>query len=212
MLTTTQINERATREHTSPLNVAREYCQHLFLSALYQEPAAQHLYFKGGTALRLLYRSPRFSEDLDFDSAKQGTIKNIEEIIVAALAEIETQGITTELQEAKTTSGGYLAVAQFSLSDFEVKSQLEISLRNGTTKGEVTTVENDYIPTYTLVQLAEAQLVTGKIRALLDRRKPRDFYDLYFMLRTRLLPAEQRSLLPEVLTALKETKPNFEQV
>jgi predicted nucleotidyltransferase component of viral defense system len=211
MLTTTQIKDLAIREHTSPINIAREYCQHLFLSALYQEEKAQKLYFKGGTALRLLYRSPRFSEDLDFDSPQKHDIAGLEATIVAALGEIEARGITTELQEAKTTTGGYLAVAIFSLPDYRITSQLEISLRNGTSKREVATIENNYLPTYTVVQLAEAQLVAGKIKALLVRRKPRDFYDVYFMLRSRLLPAEQRSLLPDVLAALQEAKPNFEE-
>lgn len=209
MLTTPQIKERAVREHTSDTSIAREYCQHLFLSSLYQQPAATKLYFKGGTALRILYKSPRYSEDLDFDSPEKN-IAALEGAVVAALANIEASGIDTELTEAKTTSGGYLAAAVFKLTDFKVMNQLEISLRNGTTRGEVTTVENEYVPTYTLVQLQEGQLMTSKLNALLNRRKPRDFYDLYFMLRARLITPEQRGLLPQVLTALQKTKPNFE--
>lgn len=209
MLTTSQIKEQATREHTNPTNIAREYCQHLFLSALYQQPTASRIYFKGGTALRLLYRSPRFSEDLDFDSPDKHAIAVLEATIVAALAEIEALGITTELTEAKTTSGGYLAVAVFRLTDFQIMIQLEISLRNGTTTGDVTVVENRYIPTYTLVQLREQQLVTSKLKALFSRHKARDFYDLYFMLRARLITPEQRALLPQALSALRQAKPNF---
>ena len=47
-------------------NIVREYFQHIFLSELYKLPNAQKLLFKGGTALRIVYGSPRFSEDLDF--------------------------------------------------------------------------------------------------------------------------------------------------
>ncbi|MDP3997409.1 MAG: nucleotidyl transferase AbiEii/AbiGii toxin family protein [bacterium] len=209
MLTTQQIKTRAVQEHTSGTNIAREYCQHLFLSALYRQPASSKLYFKGGTALRLLYRSPRFSEDLDFDSPDKN-IANLEALIIAALSHIEATGVDTELTEAKTTSGGYLATATLKLTDFSIMNKIEISLRNGTTSGEVTTVENDYLPTYPLVQLREDQLMTSKLNALLNRRKPRDFYDLYFMLRARLITPKQRRLLPQVLTALVEAKPRFE--
>lgn len=38
--------------------------------AFYQEKEAEAILFKGGTALRLIYQSPRFSEDLDFSGFK----------------------------------------------------------------------------------------------------------------------------------------------
>ncbi len=47
-------------------NIVREYFQHLFLSELYKFPDGEKMLFKGGTALRVIYGSPRFSEDLDF--------------------------------------------------------------------------------------------------------------------------------------------------
>ena len=52
----------ATQSQTTELNIRREYCQHLFLSYFYQQPLTDQVYFKGGTALRMLYHSPRFSE------------------------------------------------------------------------------------------------------------------------------------------------------
>lgn len=209
MLTTPQIKERAVHEHTSDINIAREYCQHLFLASLYQQPASDKLYFKSGTALRILYKSPRFSEDLDFESP-QKDITVIEHAIVGALAAIENLGITTELTEATTTSGGYLSSAIFQLPEYRIESRLEISLRSSTGKGDVVTVVNDYIPTYTLIQLTQKQLVDGKIKALLSRHKPRDFYDLYFILRANLLPPEERKILPEALVVLQQAELSFE--
>ena len=47
-------------------NVVREYFQHLFLSYLYSLEGSEKMLFKGGTALRIIYGSMRFSEDLDF--------------------------------------------------------------------------------------------------------------------------------------------------
>jgi predicted nucleotidyltransferase component of viral defense system len=48
------------------LNPAREYLQTYLLRLLHEVGAFEDLAFVGGTALRLLHRLPRFSEDLDF--------------------------------------------------------------------------------------------------------------------------------------------------
>ncbi len=62
-------------------NIVREYFQHLFLAELYKFPDAGKLLFKGGTALRIVYGSPRFSEDLDFSlfGVEQKEIKSFVE-------------------------------------------------------------------------------------------------------------------------------------
>ena len=57
----------ALKEQTSVFpNIVREYAQHLFLTELYRLPGSEKLLFKGGTAFRIVYGCPRFSEDLDF--------------------------------------------------------------------------------------------------------------------------------------------------
>ena len=63
------------RFQTTMDNTVREYLQHLFLSFLYQEKKSEALLFKGGTALRLVWRSPRFSEDLDFTGSKVSIVQ-----------------------------------------------------------------------------------------------------------------------------------------
>ena len=47
-------------------NLAREYLQAQILGCLQQIGAMVPLAFHGGTALRFLYATPRYSEDLDF--------------------------------------------------------------------------------------------------------------------------------------------------
>ncbi len=53
----------------SPLKarlLVQEYLQARILQSLQRAGAMQTLAFHGGTALRFLYDTPRFSEDLDF--------------------------------------------------------------------------------------------------------------------------------------------------
>lgn len=208
MVAQEQINKLKVKYQTSELNVIREYLQHLFLSYFYQLPQSTGIYFKGGTALRFVYQSPRFSEDLDFATNKEN-IPEIEDIILEVLGKFAKENIQATLQEAKKTSGGYLATVDFELLDQTVPIQMEISFREKQNTGEVVTIASDFIPSYNLVALPQDQLVSGKLGALEARKKARDFYDLYFILRARLLPSSKRNILPKVLKALKETKTNF---
>lgn len=49
-------------------DVLVEYIQHELLDSIFKQKAAVHLSFIGGTAIRIVYGSERFSEDLDFDN------------------------------------------------------------------------------------------------------------------------------------------------
>ncbi|MFH1906126.1 MAG: nucleotidyl transferase AbiEii/AbiGii toxin family protein [Chloroflexota bacterium] len=66
MLTKQRLQRIAQRHGTGLQAQERDYVQHLFLSVLYAR--SQALLFKGGTALRVVHRSPRYSEDLDFNT------------------------------------------------------------------------------------------------------------------------------------------------
>lgn len=209
MLSTDKLKEFATKKQTTELNIRREYIQHVFLSYFYQQPQTKKIFFKGGTALRFIYNSPRFSEDLDFSSFIK--VGQIEDAVQNTLFEIEREGIKTEVTESKKTSGGYLAIISFQLFQEKLTIQLEISFRDRPIKGEVITIVNDFLPSYTLVSLIEKQLVGQKIRALLSRQKARDFYDLYFILRANLLPLQERSILPKVFTLLSKSNLLFKK-
>lgn len=60
MVTIKNLEKFTNKFQTGIDNIVREYCQHLFLSYLYQEPKSEKLLFKGGTALRIIFGSPRF--------------------------------------------------------------------------------------------------------------------------------------------------------
>ena len=210
MITAEIIQTLTKKYQTEAVNVWREYFQHLFLSYFYKQPEAGDIYFKGGTALRLIYQSPRFSEDVDFSSSVRD-IKKIEHAVINVLAEIEREGIETELTEATKTSGGYLATMQFGNNGDRIATRVEISLRNGKKEsGELVTIASDFIPPYAIVQLVQTQLVEGKIAALLSRKKPRDFYDFYFLLRANMIPIKSKELLQGAFDALQASHIRFD--
>ena len=209
MLNLKNLEKFTNQAQTSIENIVREYCQHLFLSYLYKQPGSERILFKGGTALRIIFHSPRYSEDLDFTGVGI-TQKEVEEIFLNVLTDMENTGINVELEEGKPTTGGYLGIAQFHAYGKIIKIQIEVSLRNGKKSGITSAlIENDYIPAYTLVHLPQEDIIKGKLEALLDRQKPRDFYDYFFLLSGNHPATKKEETLKAVLKLLGKTKINF---
>ena len=209
MLNTENLAKFIKQTQTSAENVAREYCQHLFLSYLYQQPRSEQLLFKGGTALRIVFHSPRYSEDLDFTGSNI-TQREIENIFANTLADVEHTGIRVELEEGKSTVGGYLGRAYFFAHGKKVPVEIQVSLRNcRNLKGIASFIENDYIPAYSLIHLPKDEIVKGKIRALIDRRKPRDFFDYFFLLSGSYPLVKEKETLFDVFKLLRESKIDF---
>ena len=186
-------------------NIVREYFQHIFLGELYKLPEAEPMLFKGGTALRMIYGSPRFSEDLDFSLFKVSPSRAksfVEELFIKVLAEMERIGMKVEIgAKSDATTGGYFGVATFKMLEFRpVGVEINVSARNGReARGEVDSVANDFVPTYTVVHLPQDELAEEKVfGALRERKKPRDFYDLYFIMRKGMLSPVQKKRLAEV--------------
>lgn len=101
------LQKLAVKIQTSYGNVGREYIQHLFLRSFYTKSGSQNFLFKGGTSLRFVFGSPRFSQDLDFTGVKNG--KNYEKVLEETLYDLSNEGIKVELTESKPTTGGHLA-------------------------------------------------------------------------------------------------------
>jgi len=200
----TEILQQIAREQQTSLfpNIVREYVQHLFLSELYQLYGSEKLLFKGGTALRIVYNSPRFSEDLDFSlfiAPYTDTKEFVENLFVEVLARIEKNGIKIELgKKSAPTSGGYFGIATLYIPDYSpINIEINISTRSESElKAEVDSVANGFVPTYTIYHLSQEELINEKVfGALLERKKPRDYYDLYFMMRHNMLSTEQKKKL-----------------
>lgn len=212
MISQGAISDLSVKLQTSELNIAREYCQHLFLHAFYQNNEASLLCFKGGTALRLIYKSPRFSEDLDFEHTDKtpydfnsNDIRLVERILTDTLVRIEKTNVAIRLGEAKTTGGGYLTKLFFQLYNRRIEVLTEISLRGKDKfRGESTIITSDFFPNYSVVALPRQNLIGGKLQALESRGKPRDFFDLYYILRADLISLEQRSILPKIILKIPQ--------
>jgi len=69
--------------HSFKDNILKEFLQHKILDILFSTKYSNQLVFLGGTSIRIIHNSTRFSEDLDFDNLgiTQSDFSNIGDII-----------------------------------------------------------------------------------------------------------------------------------
>lgn len=113
-------------------------------------------------------------------------------VLEETLFDLSSEGINIELTESKTTSGGHLANMIVNLFEEKVEIQNQISFRErgplrpseaSKTNAENMVVTTNLAPAYSIYLLGTKIIVSEKINALIERAKPRDFFDLYFILR-----------------------------
>ena len=206
------IKKLAVKHQTREENIIREYLQHFFLSVFYKQKESRGILFKGGTALRIIYGSPRFSEDLDFSFSLALKKQVIENAFLETVSKISESGIEINIKDSKITSGGYLGEIFYNLYGFKGCILFEVSSRKikRNLSQETTTIVSEFFPPYIIEHLAASKIVEEKILALLERKKPRDFYDLYFILRHPLLRTYvPRNKIEELNKLVIKGKVNF---
>ncbi len=177
--------EAITRRDGIPLHaVERDYVQHVLL----RHAASPPLTFKGGTCLRIAFGSPRYSEDLDFnaDGDADGALSHLG----TASARLADYGMPATLVR-RPSREGLAAVLRFEgpLFTGDPRSRgtirLEVSLRHeAVATEEIFVPRTPYadVPQLVLRTLSKEHLFAEKVRALLIRGKPRDLYDVHFLL------------------------------
>ena len=182
MLTREQISNLANRFQIDPLSVVREYLQVLFLEKLSRIPDGARWYFKGGTAIRLLKQSFRFSEDLDF-TVTQGAgevILLLKKVILAVQQEVPEVELR-DSQHSPNSVTGYLRYTPSSLK-YPLVVRLQCSLRERPRRPKTSLLETVYPIPYPWIQhLDWPEILAEKVRALLIRGKGRDLFDLWFL-------------------------------
>lgn len=186
---TIKSNEQAIDRGT----ILREYLQLAFLRNVYaQKFDSSLIYFKGGTAIRFIFNSFRFSEDLDFTCL--GTFESVEEIVKRAIPATEKEtGFQITLKDKKAFENiglGFRLVFTGDLVKQPVGVRLDFSFREEPLDVESSIIDtHDYpIANFPVVTHYSArEIIAEKIRASFARDKKRDFFDLWFLLKRGVL-------------------------
>jgi len=164
--------------------VAREEVELLILRSLMESPLGNALAFKGGTALRLAYDSPRFSDDLDFSLIAPFPAEAFTHVAETVIRRLPQVSLGEALAERFTLFALYKAHEPYLPYAFSIK--LEISTRPETwERGQdfsLRLLTSPVTPVSVLAQVSTLERMwRDKETALAVRRQPRDLYDLWFI-------------------------------
>ena len=188
MIPIVEIKEKAVQFGVPISTIERDYAQDYLLVVL----SKINMALKGGTAIRKLYMEGyRFSDDLDFTMCENIEIPVLKRKIRKAITEAsEESGINfskkIKFEESKS---GIRATVFFSIiqrsSSVPISIKLDITFASRE-KILLNAVERKLIHPYsdTLSVSVKSymliEILLEKLRALFERTRPRDLYDIYY--------------------------------
>jgi hypothetical protein len=190
-------------------NQAREYLQALILQSMQRAGAMVPLAFHGGMALRFLYNSQRYSEDLGFTLEGNPRGYDFRSFLQDIRRDLETQGyaLTLKVSDQKPVQNAFVRFPGllFDLGLSPHKDEvLAVKIEVDTRPPQGASLENTLVRRHVLLNLQHhdrASLLAGKLHALLQRPyvKGRDLYDLTWYLSAPDWPAPNLVLLNNAL-------------
>ncbi len=187
-------------------NALKEIMQEIALLGLWRAKFYEHALFYGGTALRILYGLPRFSEDLDFSLLKVDPEFDLSAYHKAIRDELEAFGFDVELQTKVKTKDSVVdsafIKAETKVHLLKVQAPAIITARTQGNQGLKIKIEVDTNPPgdhgievrdlfrplpFQVKTMPMPDLFAGKLHAVLARAwgqrvKGRDFYDYLWYL------------------------------
>lgn len=174
-------------------HILREYLQYKILEIIFDSEFASKLIFLDGSALRIVYQNPRFSEDLDFDNFGL-TRKEFTKLSILIKKRLELEGLEVETRLVfKDAFRCYIKVSKLlyseNLSDLESEKlviQVDTAPHYFDFPARLYTL--DKFDVYTKIRIAQADLILAqKIFAIFNRKRKmgRDFFDVDFLINNR---------------------------
>ena len=180
MLTRQQLEIINRKTIKYPLHIAeKDYFLALVLQLIAKSPLGEKLVFKGGTALHHCYLDQyRFSEDLDFSSGKNPvSLKEVQEVFASA----EYLEIKKHYQSNATLKIERLLYSGPLGHPNSIKVEIDF-LQNVLLPAQSIPYHNVWGLDFHVKVMETREICAEKIRAMSDRARYRDFYDLFLLL------------------------------
>ncbi|MBU1134840.1 MAG: nucleotidyl transferase AbiEii/AbiGii toxin family protein [Candidatus Omnitrophica bacterium] len=180
--------------------ILREYLQVIILNSIYKHNFGKLMFFTGGTSLRFFYNLPRFSEDLDFDTAALN-FEDFKEILKNIEKGLLKEGFSLNVSSEKRNN---LFIAEVYFKDLmrlygiTDKRGLDLMIKIEVYKPSwdlhtESNVLSLYGYNFSSILLSKGNMFSEKLLALFNRKRGRDIYDTLFMLKKKF--PFQRSVL-----------------
>ncbi|MFA6637033.1 MAG: nucleotidyl transferase AbiEii/AbiGii toxin family protein [Candidatus Omnitrophota bacterium] len=171
-------------------NILKEYLQYQILDIVFSTEYSNKLVFLGGTSIRIIHNSSRFSEDLDFDNRGLGK-SDFEKISGIIRKEMELEGYDVEIENV--FKGAFHCYIKFPGLLFQnelsghkkekILIQLDAEPQNYTYQPKKYILNKFGIFRYINIVPLNL-LLSQKICACLTRKRPkgRDFFDVVYLM------------------------------
>ncbi len=164
--------------------IVREEYEILLLKDIFESKYGNNLVFKGGTALRLSYGSPRFSEDLDFSLIKEFDSEGFLDFLKSLGSKYPN------IIEVETKNKFYTIFAIFRINEpllprsFSIKIEISKRDRNlfKTKDMSLKIIKSETTVLTTLGNVASIEtILREKKDALKNRKVARDVFDFWYL-------------------------------
>jgi predicted nucleotidyltransferase component of viral defense system len=187
-------------------NALKEIIQEIVLLGLWRSKFYEKAVFYGGSALRILYKLDRFSEDLDFSLIAPEKDFNIKKYLGAVKSELELWDFEVFTEEKNKKNGSTTNSAFIKANTLIHLLKIDVNLKTHKNAVMKIKLEVDQDPAigfaselkyhlhpipFTIKTMALPSLFAGKMHALLCRTrrtniKGRDWYDLIWFVKNNI--------------------------
>jgi len=184
MISTNTLQSLSDKNGIDKYSILREIIQISFLEELYKLPQSKRLFFKGGTALKILFDSTRYSEDLDFTTNLDA--KEIIKIVDETASQLNKEYPKLTIKKLDTLTGISKKISiPTDISSQPLTIKLDFSQRESVVDPKSGTIFTSLpITTSSVIQhLSDEEILAEKYRAIINRIKGRDLYDFLFLLK-----------------------------
>lgn len=164
--------------------IVREEYEMVLLKKFFESTIGKNLIFKGGTALRLCYGSPRFSQDLDFSLKRKFPKRDFLKLIYSFSKEFPQVKIDDIFGKRFTLFALFKIKEDYLSRPFSIK--VEVSQRKEIWREDknfqIMLVKSEVTPINFLGQIATLdKILEDKLDIVKRRREPRDLFDIWFV-------------------------------
>lgn len=181
--------------------ILREEAEMEILGKFAQDKLSAKLVFYGGTSLRLVYGSPRFSEDIDLLVIKKTNFTEFKKFVVD-LVKKHSNWTLKDMKDKRQTMSALINISDEKLKHaFSVKIEAHKPERKPKIETELALVKSPLSvaePLLLVPTLKELQKL--KELALVGRKKGRDIFDLWYIAQSQ----REKFVIPEKIPEYKK--------
>lgn len=162
--------------------IVREEYEIITLKALFESELGKSFVFKGGTALRLAYGSPRFSEDLDFSIIDEFDKEQLDKLLKSIADQYEALELIEVRQKYFTYFALFKVKEEFIPQAFSIKFEASIRRVDWQKDQDYRLfVLNSKVTNLTVLAQVTSLERIEKEKLTIEPPRIRDLFDLWFI-------------------------------